>query len=124
MKIKEWNKVLFGINAAGWILYLCGYEFLFRGILLFECNNSFGFWPAIAINVVVYSAVHMINGKDEAIGALIFGAIACYFTLTLGTILIAVIMHVALSLSSDYFSIRLNKELSFRKPGTLNLHDK
>ena len=118
MKITEWNASFFAINAFGWILYLLAYEFLFRGILLFECNNSFGFWPAIAINVTIYSAIHMINSKAEAIGALLFGTIACYFALRQGTILIPVIMHIALSLSSDYFSIKINKDLKFVKKET------
>jgi membrane protease YdiL (CAAX protease family) len=118
MKIADWTPTLFGINAFGWIIYLLGYEFLFRGILLFECYESFGFWPAIAVNVVIYSAIHMINSKDEAIGALLFGAIACYFTLCYGTIFIPIMMHIALSLSSDYFSIRINKNLKFVKSKT------
>ena len=63
----------------------------------------------------------MINSKEEAIGALIFGTIACYFTLQQGTILIPLMMHIALSLSSDYFSIRLNKDLKFVKSGTIKL---
>jgi membrane protease YdiL (CAAX protease family) len=119
LNITEWNPLLFGINAFGWIIYLMAYEFLFRGILLFACYDSFGFWPAIAVNVVIYSTIHMINSKEEAIGALIFGAIACYFTLQLGTILIPGFMHIALSLSSDYFSIRLNKNLKFVKSETI-----
>jgi len=112
--IQEWSIMLFLFNSIGWIIYLVGYEFLFRGILLFECSNSFGFWPAIAINVVIYSAIHMVNGKSEAIGALIFGIVASYFTLTKGTLLIPIFMHVTLSVFSDYFSIRLNKDLAFR----------
>lgn len=118
VNITEWTPAIFGINAFGWIIYLLAYEFLFRGILLFECYINFGFWPAIAINVVLYSAIHMINSKSEAIGAIIFGIVACYFTLLQGTILIPVMMHVALSLSSDYFSIKLNKDLEFVKSGT------
>jgi membrane protease YdiL (CAAX protease family) len=113
IKLTEWSVLHFLFNAIGWIIYLAGYEFLFRGILLFECNDSFGFWPAIAINVAIYSAIHMVNGKDQAIGALIFGTLACYFTLTRGTILIPIFMHVSLSVLSDYFSIRLNSNLQF-----------
>jgi membrane protease YdiL (CAAX protease family) len=121
INVSEWNIFLFLINAAGWIIYLIGYEFLFRGILLFECYASFGFWPAIAINIAIYSAIHLVNGKDQALGALIFGGIACYFTLSRGTILIPVIMHITLSLGSDYFSIRYNKSLRFVKQSGFKL---
>lgn len=124
VRIKEWKVLLFLFNAIGWIIYLVGYEFLFRGILLLECNNSFGFWPAIAVNVVIYSAIHMVNGKEQVIGALIFGTIACYFTLTQGTILIPIFMHITLSIFSDYFSIRFNDKLSFIKPGKISIPQK
>jgi membrane protease YdiL (CAAX protease family) len=113
INISEWNYFLFVINVSGWIIYLVGYEFLFRGILLFECNSSFGFWPAIAINVAVYSAIHMVYGKEQAFGSLIFGGIACYLTLSCGTLLIPIIMHINLSFFSDYFSIKYNESLSF-----------
>jgi membrane protease YdiL (CAAX protease family) len=121
LDIKEWTLLLFSFNTIGWIVYLVGYEFLFRGILLFECSASFGFWPAIAINVVLYSAIHMVNGKEQATGALVFGTVACYFTLTAGTILIPIFMHISLSIFSDYFSIRFNNELSFIKSKKANL---
>ncbi len=115
IELTNWNIPLFLINTFGWIIYLVGYEFLFRGILLFECYNSFGFWPAIAINIAIYSAIHMVNGKDQTIGALIFGVIACYLTLSRGTILIPIFMHISLSVFSDYFSIRYNDKISFVK---------
>ena len=38
------------INALGWFLYLFGYEFLFRGVLLIPLIEPLGMWPAIAIN--------------------------------------------------------------------------
>lgn len=113
MKIENWTFLLFSMNCLGWVLYLFGYELLFRGILLDSCYTAFGFWPAIAINVAIYSAIHMINGKDQAIGSIIFGTIACYFTLSFGTILIPLIMHITLSLFADFFSIYMNEELKF-----------
>lgn len=111
----SWNNNLFVFNILGWSIYLLAYEFLFRGVLLFECYESFGFWPAVAINVTIYSAIHMVNGKDQAIGALFFGGIACYLTLTRGTVLIPLFMHITLSVFSDYFSIKMNPDIGFIK---------
>ncbi len=119
IKIKNWTAPLLAINTGGWILYLISYEFLFRGILLMACYQHFGFWPAIAVNVVLYSAIHMVNGKSEAIGALVFGTIACYFMLTRETLLIPILMHVTLSVFSDLFSLALNPELRLVKASTL-----
>ena len=124
INISEWSSFLFLINATGWIIYLIGYEFLFRGILLFECYISFGFWPAIAINVSIYSAIHLMYGKAQTFGSLLFGGVASYLTLSCGTLLIPIIMHVSLCLISDYFSIRFNQNLSFTKFKGFNLLQK
>lgn len=115
IKSAKWTGSLFLLNITGWAFYLLAYEFLFRGILLFECFESFGFWPAVAINITIYSAIHMVNGKDQAIGALFFGSIASYLTLTGGTVLIPLFMHIALSGFSDYFSIKMNPDIGFSK---------
>jgi len=121
INLSEWNILLFLLNAAGWIMYLVGYEFLFRGILLFECYGSFGFWPAIAINVAVYSAIHLVNGKVQTIGALIFGVIVCYLTLSRESVLIPIFVHISVSILSDYFSIRYNTDVGFIKQKSFNL---
>ncbi len=87
MDLNGWNSHRFVLDGIGWIIYLTAYEFLFRGILLFESYRSFGFWPAIAVNTAIYSAIHMVDGKEKAVGALVFGTVACYFTLHFETIL-------------------------------------
>lgn len=122
MKTEQWNRQLMLLNFTGWSLYLVAYEFLFRGILLFECYTHFGFFPAIAINVAIYSAIHMVNGKDQTLGAVVFGAVACWLTLVTGTILIPIFMHIALSGFSDYLSVKMNPRITFSvyqrlKPG-------
>lgn len=102
----EWSISLFVVNTLGWGMYLIAYEFLFRGILLFECFEVLGFWPAVAINVSIYSAIHMVYGKAQTIGAIVFGILACYFALSRETLLIPVFMHLSLSILSDYYSVR------------------
>ena len=109
---KNWTISLFLINAMAWIIYLTAYEFLFRGILLFEYYKAHGFWPAIAVNVVIYSAIHMVNGKQQAIGALFFGLIVSYYTLSRETLLIPIIMHTILSLGSDFFTLKMNSNFT------------
>jgi len=115
MNISEWSFTLFLINCFGWGIYLVAYEFLFRGILLAECYSAFGFWPAIAINVALNSAIHMVSGKDQTFGAIIFSGVACFFAISRETILIPIAMHISLCLFSDYFSIIYNKQLRFSK---------
>jgi membrane protease YdiL (CAAX protease family) len=114
IRVKEWNVKLLAFSSLGWIIYLIGYEFLFRGFLLFACIDYFGIWPAVAINILIYSFVHIPRGFKEAAGAIPFGFILCYFTILSGTIWAATILHIVLALSNEWFSIYNNDEISVR----------
>lgn len=120
----DWNVSVFMLNAVGWSFYLIAYEFLFRGILLFECYEMLGFWPAVAINISLYSAIHMVYGKDQTIGSLIFGSIACYFALSRGTILIPIFMHLSLSILSDLYAMKRVQNIKLISENPLNTIDK
>jgi membrane protease YdiL (CAAX protease family) len=114
IRAKVWDSNLIFINALATISYLFAYELLFRGILLTACVDSLGVWPAIAINVALYSAVHLPKGPAETIGAIPFGLLICYITLTTGTIWVAVMVHVILSLSNDYLALYYNPEMQVK----------
>ncbi|MEK6477005.1 type II CAAX endopeptidase family protein [Catalinimonas sp. 4WD22] len=114
IRAKVWDSKLIVINALATISYLFAYELLFRGILLTACVYSLGVWPAIVINVALYSAVHLPKGPAETIGALPFGLLICYITLTTGTIWVAVMIHIILSLSNDYLALYYNPEMQVK----------
>ena len=54
-------------EGLGWFIYLFGYELLFRGILLFPLVAAIGVWPAIGVNIALYSATHIPKGVEETI---------------------------------------------------------
>jgi membrane protease YdiL (CAAX protease family) len=114
IRVKHWNAKLLVFSSLGWIIYLIGYEFLFRGFLLFVCIDYFGIWPSVAINILVYSFAHIPQGFKETAGAIPFGLILCYFTILSGTIWAALILHIVLALSNEWFSIYNNDEISVR----------
>jgi len=111
IRIKQWNSGLITLSAISWITYLAGYEFMFRGFLLFSCLESFGYWPAIIINICVYSLAHLPKGYRETIGSIFFGFILSYSTLLLGSIWFALLVHITLALSNEWFSITFHPEM-------------
>ena len=115
IRVREWNSGLLVVSALSWITYLIGYEFLFRGYLLFSCLESFGYWPAIIINVCLYSLFHVHKGSREAIGSLFFGFLLCYLTLHLGSFWIAIFVHVTMALSNEWFSLGFQPEMNLIK---------
>ncbi len=117
IKTKVWGPGLLIISSSGWIVYLLAYEFLFRGFLLFTCIQSFGIWPAIIINIMVYSLAHVPQGLNETLGAVPFGLVLCYLAVLSGTIWPAFILHVVLAISNEWFSIRNNPEIRVKLSG-------
>lgn len=115
MRVEKWSSKLLIINSLATISYLFSYELLFRGILLTACVAGLGVWPAIAINMALYSTTHLPKGPAETIGAIPFGLLMCYITLTVGTIWVAVVIHVILSLSNDYLAVYYNPKMKFTR---------
>jgi len=114
MRIIIWNKGRVAINSIAWVVYLFGYEFMFRGMLLIVCYHSFGFWPAVAINLSFYSATHIAKGLGETIGTFPYGLLLCFITISTGSIAVAFATHLILALSNDYFSIHFSPEMKFK----------
>lgn len=109
IKSDRWNTRLVVKNSLGWFIYLFAYEYMYRGILLFGLIDYFGTWPAIMVNTIVYSLAHIPKGNREAVAAIPFGILLCVLTLRTGTIWIAVMVHLALALSNDYFALAERK---------------
>lgn len=108
---REWTKSMVFHNAITWVIYLFGYELMFRGTLLFASVRAFGAWPAIILNVAFYTLVHMPKSMKESIGAVPFGLIVCLITLSTGSIWGAFALHVVMALSTFFFTLHYNQEM-------------
>ena len=115
IRTKVWTKKLIIHNALGWAFYLFGYELLFRGVLLIPLVESMGLWPAIAVNIALYSATHIPKGMDETIGAAILGLVLCLLTVSTGTIWIAFLVHLAMAWTNTFTSLKYNPEMTVKR---------
>ena len=107
----DWDASLLVLSATSWIVYLLGYEILFRGFLLFSCYASFGFWPAIIINIIIYSLAHIPKGRRETLGSVPVGLLFCLVSLHLGSIWFALLTHITMALTNEWFSIYYHNEI-------------
>lgn len=110
-----WNQKLIFNNFFSWAGYLLGYEILFRGILLFPLNQVLGLWPAIAVNIAMYSATHIPKGYKETIGAIPFSIVLCLLCLYTGSFWIAFIAHLTMAWTNTWFSLRYNPNMNIIK---------
>ncbi|MCC7507190.1 MAG: CPBP family intramembrane metalloprotease [Saprospiraceae bacterium] len=108
-----WDRRTLLYSALSWVAYLVAYELIFRGFLLFSCYRAFGMGAAIAVNTAIYALVHVPKRLTEGIGAIILGSVLCVVTLQTGTIWVAVLVHVVLSLSNEWFSLRNHPDIRY-----------
>ncbi len=94
-------------NLTGWAMYLLGYEFLFRGVLLFGSLQIMGPFEAIVLNTALYAFAHLPKGNTETIGAIPFGIVLCLATIQTGSIWTAFFLHYLLAGASTIFSFTL-----------------
>ncbi|HLN20874.1 MAG TPA: CPBP family intramembrane glutamic endopeptidase [Bacteroidales bacterium] len=101
-------------GAAGWIIYLSGYELLFRGILWFTCYSAFGFIPALIINLVLYSLAHYQQGLLPMIGSVPAGIVFCIMANMSGSFILPFIAHTTMAISFEVFSVMQQNSLSLK----------
>lgn len=114
LRIKTWTVKYSLISISGWIIYILGYEFFFRGILLFVCFSAFGFWPSLLINILLYAIVHLDQGPWISLGAIPAGIIFCLLTLLTSSFFYAFLIHSYMAISNELFSVYHNPDLSFK----------
>ncbi len=115
IRAKVWDRSMFRGNLAGWAIYLFGYETLFRGVLLFPLVEAIGLWPAIAVNIGLYSATHIPKGLTEAIGAIPLSIVLCLLSVYTGSIWIAVVVHIAMAWTNTTIALKHHPEMQYIK---------
>jgi membrane protease YdiL (CAAX protease family) len=109
----DWGTRRLVFNTLSWFVYLVGYEFAFRGWLLFTCLHEFGFLPAIMINSAIYSLSHVPKGFGEAIGAFFMGILFCVIAILTGSFIIPLVLHLILAVGNDLKAITINPDMHY-----------
>lgn len=99
------------LSGITWLVFLLGYEFLFRGFLLFASVAVMDVWAAIALNCALYAFAHLYKGPGETFGSIPVGILLCYLTLLTGNIWTALILHSVMALSNEWWSIRAHPNM-------------
>jgi membrane protease YdiL (CAAX protease family) len=108
----QWTRGMIAMSSVSWVLFLIGYEFLFRGFVLHASLELMEPVPAIALNCAIYAFAHFYKGPGEAFGAIPVGILLCYLTLITGNIWCAVVLHSVMALSNEWFSLKAHPEMS------------
>jgi membrane protease YdiL (CAAX protease family) len=88
------------------ILFICAYEAWFRGYLLSHSISYFGAPVAILLNIVLYSLLHTVNGRDEFWACIPFGLLLCGLCIWQGAAWPAMILHLTMTVPFEISFIR------------------
>jgi membrane protease YdiL (CAAX protease family) len=94
---------LFFIYEAAMIIYMIGWEFIWRGYMLFGLKEKFGDY-SVLIQMIPFLILH--NGKPvlETFGSIIAGIALGILALRTGSIFYCVITHAGVMFSIDLIS--------------------
>lgn len=95
-------------SAAAWALYLLGYEYMFRGVLLFGLAARFGVWAALAITTALYVVVHLPKMASETASCLAMGLVFGAMSISTGSFVAAWLLHVLIALTSETVAAALD----------------
>lgn len=107
------NDIIKSINT--WILYLLGYEIMFRGVLLFSLTYLIGAWPSVIISTAIYVLVHLPKKAGETIACFFMGFFFSWLALVSGSFLTAWILHSLIACCSEIFTFYRHPKMKFER---------
>jgi len=94
---------LFAIIQVFYLFYYVGWEFLFRGFMLFSLEKRFGALTAILIQTIPSAIVHIGKPASESFGAILGGLVFGYLAIRTRSIFYPFLLHALLGISTDIF---------------------
>lgn len=94
---------LFLIVECFYLIYYVGWEFLFRGFMLFGLEKRYGAISAILIQTIPSAIVHIGKPASESFGAIFAGLVFGYLAIRTRSILYPFILHAAVGIGTDVF---------------------
>jgi membrane protease YdiL (CAAX protease family) len=105
-RLARWTRTALAVDAAGWIVYLYGYELLFRGVLLFPLAVSWPLGAALAVHTAIYALAHLDKPVLEILGTVPMGFVLGWLALETGSVLPGFVLHAAIAITNDLLCSR------------------
>ena len=96
------SAAIFVLHAATYLAYYAGWEFYFRGFLLFGLRGSVGDANAVLIQVLASSLLHIGSPPAETFGAILGGLLWGIMALRTKSLIPGLIQHFLLGISLDF----------------------
>ena len=78
-----------------------------------ELYETIGLWPAIAVNIALYSGTHIPKGQQETVGAIPLCIALCLISVQTGNMWTAAIIHIAMSYTNTLTTFKRHPEMKY-----------
>jgi membrane protease YdiL (CAAX protease family) len=103
----QWTPRMRLLSMGAWVIFLTGYEYLFRGGLLFTLEADLGVWAALAVSSALYALAHLHKPLvGETLSAVPIGFLFGAMTLSTGSFLPAVALHCCIAFVTELSASR------------------
>jgi len=103
-KLVQDNASVFLLYELSYVLlYYVGWEFFFRGYMLFGLREKFGDAYAILLQVIPSALLHFNKPESEFLGSIVLGIVLGYLALRTRSILYPLIIHSCIGVFTDLF---------------------
>lgn len=103
LRIQHLTMNVFVLYEATYLLYYIGWEFFFRGYMLFGLRDSFGTFGAIVAQTLPSVLLHIGKPEIETWGSIIAGFVFALITLKTRSFLYVLIIHYFIGVLTDLF---------------------
>jgi membrane protease YdiL (CAAX protease family) len=99
-------------SALAWGIFLLGYEYVFRGALLWFLVATIGVWPALATTSVLYMLVHLPkDAPGETFVSLLMGFVFGGAALWTGSFVVPWLLHWAIAVLTENLAGRASPDV-------------
>jgi membrane protease YdiL (CAAX protease family) len=96
-------------SALAWFVFLCGYECLFRGLILGQGIALVGVGKGIALMTALYVLAHVHKSRSEMLACFVVGPLFAGLVLWQGSIWSAVFLHTLIAVTTENWAARARK---------------
>lgn len=106
IRLQQWSRFTHWSSNIGWVVYLFGYEYMYRGFLLFLFVDAMGPVLAVAFTSALYVLHHLPKVSEEAFGSILMGVILGTLAIWSGGFWAAFVLHGLVALGGEHHALK------------------
>lgn len=115
VRVRFWRPNILFLSALTWTIYIVSVEFFYRGLLLQTLLLHLDRVPVIAACAAFFGLTHYFRLNRMTIVSIVWGVVSCMIVLQTGSLIPVIVIHISISLVTEWLSIKYHMEMYVRR---------